>query len=247
MNGIQFAMEDPPSPEEIQAALRQFGTPVRQRASLKQGRTYAPPSTADAVTRERRPRAQQQQQRPVSTTTEALPQDRQRARRRRHVLPSFSGRTLLYLGVGMLVMLTLCLVVVPWTLSMLTSLSDHWTYGTDRITRLSANVGHGGPSEFLAEDLHGQILVIEFPAANPSKVHVYPVGMLSGESTTPSAVTLTVQDVNHDGKPDLIVQVSGSDRAPVVLFNNGHTFQGADPAIAPAPRSLIPTEGGTSK
>ncbi len=244
MSGIQFAMEDPPSPEEVQAALRQFNTPVRQRASLKQGRTYAPPATADAVTRERRPRPQQHRH-PVSTMDD-LPQDHQQSRRRGRVLPSFGGRTLLYLGVGMLVMLTLCLVVVPWALSVLTSLSDHWTYGTDRITHLSANVGHGGPSELLAEDLHGQILVIEFPAADPSKVHVYPVAMLTGESTTPSAVTLTVQDVNHDGKPDLIVQVSGSDRAPVVLFNNGHTFQGADPAIALL-RSLIPTEGGTSR
>ncbi|MDQ2906087.1 MAG: VCBS repeat-containing protein [Chloroflexota bacterium] len=245
MSGIQFAMEDPPSPEEVQAALRQFNTPVRQRASLKQGRTYAPLATADAVTRERCPRPQQKDRHPVSTTTEALPQDRQRSHRRRHVLPSLSGRTLLYLGVGMLVMLALCLVVVPWTLSVFTSLSDHWTYGTDRISHLSVNVGHSGPSEFLAEDLHGQILVIEFPAADPSKVHVYQVAMLPDEST-PSAVTLTVQDVNHDGKPDLIVQVSGSDRAPVVLFNNGHTFQGADPAITPA-HSMIPTKGGTSR
>ncbi|MDQ2905836.1 MAG: hypothetical protein M3Y81_20125 [Chloroflexota bacterium] len=241
MSGIQFAMEDPPSPEEVQAALRQFNTPVRQRASLKQGRTYAPPATADAVTRQRQP---SRRQRPVSTTDD-LPQERARSHRRGRVLPSLSGRTLLYLGVGMLVMLALCLVVVPWTLSVLTSLSDHWTYGTDRISHLSVNVGHGGPSELLAEDLHGQILVIEFPAADPSKVHVYPVAMLPDEST-PSAVTLTVQDVNHDGKPDLIVQVSGSNRAPAVLFNNGHTFQGADPAITPA-HSLIPTEGGTSR
>ncbi|MBA2287656.1 MAG: hypothetical protein H0W02_19445 [Ktedonobacteraceae bacterium] len=242
MSGIQFAMEDPPSPEEVQAAIRQFNTPVRQRASLKQGRTYAPPATADAVTRQRQPSRRQS----LVSTTDDLPQEQQQSRRRGRVLPYLGGRTLLYLGVGMLVMLTLCLVVVPWSLSVLTSLSDHWTYGTDRVSHLSANVGHGGPSEFLAEDLHGQILVIEFPAADPSKVHVYPVAMLTGESTTPSAVTLTVQDVNHDGKPDLIVQVSGSDRAPVVLFNNGHTFQGADPAITPA-HSLIPTEGGMSR
>jgi hypothetical protein len=99
--------------------------------------------------------------------------------------------------------------------------SDQYTTGYGRVSKLQANVGHGGISTFLSLDLHGYVTVIEvFPdkSKNPA---VYKGPQLASDTLI---VTLHLVDINHDGKPDLAVQVENSD-AEMVLINNGSGFQ----------------------
>ncbi len=51
--------------------------------------------------------------------------------------------------------------------------------------------------------------------------------VLSGfrDLPTPPVLTLGVQDLNGDGKPDLVIKIEGT-ALQAVLFNAGKTFQG---------------------
>src|SRR2546421_10208163 len=83
---------------------------------------------------------------------------------------------LLWMGIGM------CVMFAGWIL--LTMLSTWWTnqqntwsYGYPRTYQTDQNVGHGTAndpiSHFIAENLHGEIIVIEIPGAGPSKSKMY--------------------------------------------------------------------------
>jgi hypothetical protein len=112
------------------------------------------------------------------------------------------------LGVGMLVMLIL------WQggslgLSWWQSYQNDLHYGRPRTTQVDAKVGHNDsqtPSHFIAVNLAGHIVVVEFPGGDAAhaKVSIGPI-MAPGHELDP--VTLTFKDVNGDGKPDMIVAV----------------------------------------
>ncbi len=125
--------------------------------------------------------------------------------------------------VGMALCLILFLfgrqVVIPFV----TATSDQWHYGDARLSQLDADVGHGGTSHFIASYYHGHIVVIELLLSHPQENQVY---LLSGFSdlSTPPVLTLGVQDLNGDGKPDLIIKIEGT-ALQAVLFNAGKTFQ----------------------
>ena len=105
---------------------------------------------------------------------------------------------------------------------------DDWTYGNPRTYQTDAVVGHNdstsSPSHFIAENLHGQILVLELPGGDPSKGRSYTITSIPGNTGNPP-VTVKFQDINHDGKLDLLVQIGdpGSE-VSVFLFNNGSQF-----------------------
>lgn len=125
--------------------------------------------------------------------------------------------------VGMILCLLLFLfgqqVVTPFV----TATYDQWHYGDARLTQLDADVGHGGTSHLIASYYHGHIVVIEILVSHPQDNQVY---VLSGFSDlpTPPILTLSVQDLNGDGKPDLIIKIEGT-ALQAVLFNAGKTFQ----------------------
>lgn len=100
---------------------------------------------------------------------------------------------------------------------------DQWHYGDARLTQLDADVGHGGTSHLIASYYRGHIVVIEILASHPQDNRVY---LLSGFSdlSTPPVLMLSVQDINGDRKPDLIIKIEGT-ALQVVLFNAGKTFQ----------------------
>ena len=52
--------------------------------------------------------------------------------------------------------------------------------------------------------------------------HAYTLGGFTGASKP--VVTLGVMDMNHDGKPDLLVSVEGT-AIQTVLFNTGDSFR----------------------
>ena len=126
-----------------------------------------------------------------------------------------------YFIVGMLVVLAGIafwnMVVAPF----IQGISDQWHYGDARVAVLYADVGHQGSSTFMAFDDNGQVVVIELADSARIPGHIYHLASVTGAGH--AIITLRVQDVNADGKPDLIVHVEGLE-PDMVLFNTGTSF-----------------------
>ncbi|HJT58442.1 MAG TPA: hypothetical protein VJ761_18190 [Ktedonobacteraceae bacterium] len=141
----------------------------------------------------------------------------------RRQAPRFSW--LFWLGLALLVML-----VGFFALSALGSWwqtqQDNWHYGRPRTAQYDAVVGHNGdsaahPSHFIALNLNRQIIVIELPAGNPAKAITYLGPMLVGDGEDLLPVTLSFEDRNGDGKPDLSIHLGDQ---VLVLLNTGKQF-----------------------
>jgi hypothetical protein len=105
---------------------------------------------------------------------------------------------------------------------------NDWTYGQQRHFEINAVVGHGdsatNPSHFTAENNNGQIIVIELPGGNVAKARIYQIETVPGNVGNPP-IKLSFQDMNGDGKPDMLVQVGdGNAMLYVTLWNNGSEF-----------------------
>lgn len=131
---------------------------------------------------------------------------------------------LLYVGLGMLIALALWVLGLN-ALNWGTNEYNNVVYGNPRTYQTDAVVGHhdspANPSHFIAINLHGQIIVVEFPGGNPSKAIDYagPDLIASGEDLLP--VTLTFSDLNGDGKLDMVIHVANQSFA---FYNNGTSF-----------------------
>jgi hypothetical protein len=105
---------------------------------------------------------------------------------------------------------------------------NDWTYGKQRHFEIDAVVGHGdsqaNPSHFTTENNNGQIIVIELPGGNVSKAKIYQIETVPGNTGNPP-VKLSFQDMNGDGKVDMIVQIGdGNAMIFLTLYNNGTEF-----------------------
>jgi len=133
---------------------------------------------------------------------------------------------LVWVGLAMFIMLLgwLCLSALSswWSVKL-----DDWHYGMPRTYQTDAVVGHGDsaehPSHFIAVNLKGQILVMEVPGADPSKSQIYIGPRLFGAGEDLAPVTLSFEDCNGDGKPDLNIHIEGSEKI-ICFVNNGKTF-----------------------
>jgi hypothetical protein len=124
-------------------------------------------------------------------------------------------------------------LVAGWTgLNFVTSwyqgVQNDWTYGKERHFEINAVVGHGdsatNPSHFTAENNNGQIIVIELPGNNVSKAKIYQIETVPGNAGNPP-VKISFQDMNGDGRLDMLVQIGdGAATLYVTLFNNGSQF-----------------------
>ena len=128
-----------------------------------------------------------------------------------------SNSFLFSFGLGMCIVVVLLMlwsmVLVPWW----HSVTVRWTYGTSQVSIFGADVEHGGVSRFIAFEDGSEIVIVE---AVTKKYTIYTIPV-NGEDGR--LVTLSVADVNNDGKPDLIVHVDGQEGS-FALINNGSSF-----------------------
>lgn len=105
---------------------------------------------------------------------------------------------------------------------------NDWTYGKQRHFEINAVVGHNdsttSPSHFTGENNNGDIYVIELPGGDTSKSIIYQITIVPNNDGNPP-VTVSFQDINRDGKTDMVVTVGEPGNAiNVILFNNGQKF-----------------------
>jgi hypothetical protein len=140
---------------------------------------------------------------------------------------------LLYLGVGMLLMLTLWVAIIGIS-NWVTTTMDNIRYGYPRTYQTDAFVGHnetaGTPSHFIAINLHGHIEVIELPGGDAGHARIYIGPQLFGSGSDLVPVTLSFIDVNGDHKPDMIINLQGSQ---IVYINAQGGFRPLLPSERP--------------
>lgn len=171
--------------------------------------SYTPPIPIQRTSRNQPPVA------PPPTQTSG--RDTELGRKRRFVSQPV-GFGLLGIGIVIACLVIWSQILVPaWGWS-----QDQWHYGDSRITQMDANVGHGGESHFIATFSHSDVVIIEISLSNPTHNHIYTLTGFYGETSTP-VIDLSVQDVNHDGQPDLIVRIEGT-TFETILYNTGSAF-----------------------
>jgi hypothetical protein len=180
-------------------------TPVAPRAEIRVTHHQQPPIRRASIVTESRTQEPQQEPRTLPTSA-----------------PHPGLHRLVFVGLGMLLMLVLWLAGST-ALAWVQSKGDDWTYGRPRTFQTDARVEHQDaqtPSHFLALNLHGHISVIEFPAGDASKAKVY-LGPTLAPGHDLDPVTLKFQDVNGDGKPDLLVLVAKAGVEAVFINDHG--------------------------
>jgi hypothetical protein len=197
-----------PSAAQRQSEMR-TPAPARRRASERQP-AVNPAVAAPERARERR-------------TEEPL---------RSAPLPQQAGRRyhwLLWLGLFWLAMVVGWVVLTALTGWWQTTLDD-WRYGRPRTFQIDAVVGHNdsptNPSHFIALNLNRHVEIIEFPGGDATKARIYVGPVLVGPGQDLAPVTLSFQDVNGDGKPDMVVTIEGSH---FFFINENGSFRPARP------------------
>ncbi len=132
---------------------------------------------------------------------------------------------LLYVGVGMIAALALW-VSASTLLAWGTEKYNDIIYGNPRIYQTDYVVGHNHdslahPSHFIALNLHGQVIIVELPAGDPTKSidYIGPALIAAGDEKIP--ITLTFSNVNKDRNVDMIVHIQDKE---VHFCNNGTKF-----------------------
>lgn len=129
---------------------------------------------------------------------------------------------LVFMGLGMLVMLTL------WAMGNLALNAYHtWQddsrYGRPRTFQCDAVVGHNdsasNPSHFIALNLNRRVEIIEFPGGDATHARIFLGPTLIGDDQDLTPITLSFKDVNNDGKPDMLIHIQ--DQIVVFINDNG--------------------------
>lgn len=131
---------------------------------------------------------------------------------------------LVFVGLAMLVMIlgwaALSAIGTWWQTT-----QDDWHYGRPRTFQIDQVVGHHdsaqNPSHFIAMNMNRHIIILEIPGGDVAKSVVFSGPTLLGPGQDLTPVTLSFQDVNHDGKLDMLVNIQGNQ---LVFLNDKGTF-----------------------
>jgi hypothetical protein len=136
--------------------------------------------------------------------------------------PSRIISTLVIIGALAIVLYFGITSLIAWTQVKL----DDLHYGRPRTSQIDAFVGHGeangAPTHFVAMNLNRRVTVMEFPGGDVTKPQVIVGPYLFGRAEDLTVVKLRVEDVNADGKADLLVQVKDE---RLVYVNDGAAFR----------------------
>lgn len=131
----------------------------------------------------------------------------------------------IFVGVGMLAALVLFLAG-NWAVGAWQAHQIDAQYGYPRTWQTDAVVGHNDssahPSHFIFLNLHAHVVIIEFPGGDISHTRIYSGPTVFGPDGDKVPITGSFEDVNEDGKPDLIVHIQGQ---TIVYLNNGTEFK----------------------
>ncbi len=139
-------------------------------------------------------------------------------------LSSGAVGNLAYLVTGILSLLALYVLlsaVIGWGHTTI----DDVRYGRPRTFHLTANVGRAeevnAPTHLMALNLDRQVMIIEIPGGDTSKLRTLPGPYLFGAGEDLTPVTMRLDDLNGDGADDLIVQVKNEE---MVYLNRSDNF-----------------------
>lgn len=122
--------------------------------------------------------------------------------------------------------------IVTWSRTRI----DDLRYGTPRTMQVDAIVGHndgaGIPSHFIAMNLNRQVLILELPGGDATKIRSLTGPYLFGDGEDATPVLLSFDDMNKDGSRDLIVTIKNE---AIIYVNRDGTFQ----PLSPEERSQI--------
>lgn len=187
------------------------------------GHTTIPPRRS--ATQTSIPAVQDNRQR-IVYTDDVAPQNSKRRLRNRQRL---QFHWLVFVGIAMFIMIIGWVIFSAlgnwWQVTL-----DDWHYGRPRTFQIDAVVGHhdssNNPSHFIAINLNRHVVIIELPGGDATKAQIYNGPILIGQGQDLTPVTLSFQDVNGDGKPDMIVTVQDSH---FVFINENGGFRPARP------------------
>lgn len=102
---------------------------------------------------------------------------------------------------------------------------DDIQYGRPRTFQLTANVGRAeeanAPTHLIAMNLDRQVVIVEIPGGDASKVRTLPGPYLFGAGEDLTPVTMRLSDMNGDSVDDLIVRVKDEE---MVYINRDGAF-----------------------
>src|SRR5262245_2870604 len=140
-------------------------------------------------------------------------------------VPPISFHSIAYIVTALLALLAIYAImgnVMGWGRSRL----DDFRYGTTRTFQTDEIVGHGDgagtPTHFIAMNLNRQVVVIEVPGGDPSKIRTLTGPYLFGAGEDKTPVLLQLDDINRDGAKDLIVNVKNE---AIIYLNRDGQFQ----------------------
>lgn len=132
---------------------------------------------------------------------------------------------LFYVGVGMVIAVSIWMASAYltnwWTLH-----QEDATYGNPRTYQVDEAVGHDDstdhPTHFIFLNLKGRVVIVELPGGKVSHARIYNGPVIIGANPDQIPVTAQFQDVNGDGKLDMLVSVGNQQ---FTYINDGQQFK----------------------
>jgi len=124
------------------------------------------------------------------------------------------GSVVVYTIAGIIIALAVY-VLLSHLFSMVRVVADDLQYGRPRTFHLTANVGRpeevGAMTHLIAMNLDRQVMILELPGGDATKLRVRPGPYLFGGGEDLTPVTMRLADMNGDGASDLIVRVKNEE------------------------------------